>query len=659
MGKAILFLRVSTASQELASQETAARKLAHTKGYTDDDILAPIQYKESAVKLEEKDRQGLQDLYATLEERTDIEAVFVTELSRLSRQEIVLFKIRDYLIERKIQLICENPPFELLDKDYKLDSTAALIFSIFGCFARQEAIEKKERFARGKEQKAIEGKFSGGNIPFGYAIDKERDNLIVIDPENAELVKEIFRLYESGISQPKLAKHYAYNGDKKITISLINNILNNERYTGRKRIFKGSSYARSYPIIISPEQFDKCRDIANSNNTNADKTQKIYYANHLIRCTECGCYFSTLSSKCLYRCYDAYSPTRDYNNYKTPRCTNHINISINLIDSLLWKIAKEEELHYILNAASSDKETYIKKAEEVKKKLYAIKNTLDKTEKKKKRILENYEEGHITSEEKKQKLEKIQEERYSIIQEQIKIENNLERLEELIRGINSLYGFDDFESIKGNLEKIINIKEKIDLIQDDKERSEIIHRHIQYLTVVSKEIEYEFGIGKRLTKARYISIWLHKGDIQYYYAISSGGGNMMIIASDSSGNLLEKIDYEYLPRFVDKAKQERRSKEKEERIKTDKDKYPEDKYIIGLDKLAEFLCFKGKNALHSGNYWVRNGVLKPALIEKYKGTDVFDKGKCIELLKEVASKKSKQAYHARERLKLMGILTIT
>ena len=149
MGKAILFLRVSTASQELASQETAARKLAHTKGYTDDDILAPIQYKESAVKLEEKDRQGLQDLYATLEERTDIEAVFVTELSRLSRQEIVLFKIRDYLIERKIQLICENPPFELLDKDYKLDSIYLHLYSVVNNVNRIDKAVKINRFIHG------------------------------------------------------------------------------------------------------------------------------------------------------------------------------------------------------------------------------------------------------------------------------------------------------------------------------------------------------------------------------------------------------------------------------------------------------------------------------------------------------------------------------
>ena len=45
MGKAIIFLRVSTLSQKLESQELIARRLAHADGYTDDDILEPIEYK--------------------------------------------------------------------------------------------------------------------------------------------------------------------------------------------------------------------------------------------------------------------------------------------------------------------------------------------------------------------------------------------------------------------------------------------------------------------------------------------------------------------------------------------------------------------------------------------------------------------------------------
>ena len=72
MGKAILFLRVSTLTQQLESQELVARRTAHADGYTDDDILPPIKYKESAVKLKEKDREGLQDLYKTLEAINDM-----------------------------------------------------------------------------------------------------------------------------------------------------------------------------------------------------------------------------------------------------------------------------------------------------------------------------------------------------------------------------------------------------------------------------------------------------------------------------------------------------------------------------------------------------------------------------------------------------------
>lgn len=657
MGKAIIFLRVSTVSQNLESQELIARRLAHADGFEDNDILSPIKYKESAVKLEEKDREGLQDLYKILDDRKDIEAIYVTELSRLSRKEGVLIKIRDTLIAKKVQLVCGSPAFRLLDNNKRLDKMAALVFAIFSCFAEQEAVEKKERFARGKEQKALENKWSGGNIPFGYRVDKEKDNLIVVDPIAAEIVREVFNLYESGISQAKLAKHFAQRGVSNLTISFINNILNNERYTGREHVYPGSSYKRKYPIIITQAQYDRCREIAKQNNTVADKTLNVYYAHHLIRCTKCGCYFSASGSKVDYHCYDAFQVNRKYDHRSTKQCTSRLNISINVVDSLLWKIGQEAELDYIINSAEKDKEKFRADIEDLTIKLSAVNQRLEEVAAKRKRIVLSYINGNIDETDEGKLLNEVDNQKNEILQEQIDFQEKIEHLVDLSEGLNDFYSLGTVKDIVSHLEKILKLKEKIASINDDEQRSKIIHRHISKMTVENRDIDYEYKIGKKKVKARYVTIWFYNKKIQYYYIIpaSGKGTHSIILSSDTEGNIGEKVEYKYLERFIDKGKRKRHQMEREKRKLELEALYPQDKYARSYNELGNFLGFNGNSALHAAYRWVKNGILESALVGKYRGKNVFDKSKCINLLRVVANEHSRQAYEAREILRRMNV----
>ena len=42
-------------------------------------------------------------------------------------------------------------------------------------------------------------------MPYGYRVDEERGNLIVIDEDEASVIRTIFDLYEAGLSQPRIA----------------------------------------------------------------------------------------------------------------------------------------------------------------------------------------------------------------------------------------------------------------------------------------------------------------------------------------------------------------------------------------------------------------------------------------------------------------------
>ena len=113
--KVVLFVRVSTENQELESQIEALKQSAYIDGYSDDDLIV-IAKKESGVKLKEAEREGLNELKRVIE-RNEIDGVYLFELSRLSRDPVTLYSLRDHIFkEKQIQLKCLKPSFSLLEE---------------------------------------------------------------------------------------------------------------------------------------------------------------------------------------------------------------------------------------------------------------------------------------------------------------------------------------------------------------------------------------------------------------------------------------------------------------------------------------------------------------------------------------------------------------
>ena len=104
--KCILLVRVSTEVQSYEEQEKELFDLAIKHGYSHDEITA-VAYKESAIKLKEEERAGLNEM-KNLIETGEYDCVFAWEISRIARRKKILFSILDYLIERKIQLIIKD-----------------------------------------------------------------------------------------------------------------------------------------------------------------------------------------------------------------------------------------------------------------------------------------------------------------------------------------------------------------------------------------------------------------------------------------------------------------------------------------------------------------------------------------------------------------------
>ena len=338
MGKCILLVRVSTDRQSFDEQEQQLFQLAIKDGYAEDNII-PICEKESGRNLREDERKGLNKMKELIESDSSINCVYCWECSRIARRKKILFSILEYLQERKIQLIIKEPYLKLLNDDGSINDGAETTFTLYAQMSESEMRNKDARFKRAKNEMKRNHQYRGGFLPLGYK--KNEVGKIVIDEQQAELVRLVFNLYVEGVSTYKMSKELEKRGCE-LKLSSIRHLLSNENYCNGL-----------YPMIISKEIWDRKCEVARNNDKAADKSRSnIYFAAKLIKCS-CG------------RSYIAYTSTATYlcvGKYHQNGCNNTKGISINAMDSLLWWVAKQE---YSMFLASKSQETKQKLVDEL------------------------------------------------------------------------------------------------------------------------------------------------------------------------------------------------------------------------------------------------------------------------------------------------------
>ena len=114
--KAVIFARVSTEAQDYTEQVNRMTAVAIADGYSKNDLVV-ISNKESAIKLSEDEREGLQQLQSAITSDSSISAVYVFEISRLGRRMDVISSVVQWLTDSRIQLVCDTPNVRLFERD--------------------------------------------------------------------------------------------------------------------------------------------------------------------------------------------------------------------------------------------------------------------------------------------------------------------------------------------------------------------------------------------------------------------------------------------------------------------------------------------------------------------------------------------------------------
>lgn len=179
------------------------------------------------------------------------------------------------------------------------------------------------------DMKRKQGKHIGSFACYGYKKDPDDHNHLVIDEEAAEVVRDIFRWYISGMSILSIAQKLNEMGvpnpstykkmkglryknrfekisDGKWTDSAVRRILGNPMYIGN--LVQGVQKIKSYKVqvaqrqakedwiiventhepIISKEDFELVQELLKRNTRKAPAQKEVYLFSGFVRCGDCG-----------------------------------------------------------------------------------------------------------------------------------------------------------------------------------------------------------------------------------------------------------------------------------------------------------------------------------------------------------------------------------
>lgn len=414
--KCILLVRVSTEAQSYEEQEKELYDLAHFYGYKDKDISS-IATKESAIKLDEEERFGLNRMKELLE-TGEYDCVFAWEISRIARRKKILFSILEYLTTKGIQLIIKEPRIRLLKDDKTIDEGAETIFTLYAQLAESEMRNKIARFSRAKKEGFNKGKYMGGKITLGYKVSE--DGYWQIDEEGSKLVRLVFDMYISGeYSLTELGKELKSRGYFK-NLSVTN--VKAEMYGLLKNpIYRGIRTSNNiYPQIIDDDTWEKCRKKREENRTRS-KAKTPHLLTPLIRCS-CGASYSVNLMDATYSC-------RVKHNAVEKGLLHSPDINVNVIESLAWYVALQELHEDMICKRNDAKETYEEEIRIYNQKIAYSRGILESTMQRRSDLDENYfVHGRFT----KEKYEELTKKQNGIIKAE---QDNIRKYEAAIQNM--------------------------------------------------------------------------------------------------------------------------------------------------------------------------------------------------------------------------------
>ena len=344
------YARVSTDSDEqLTSYEAqvdyytkliqSREDLEFTTVYTDEGISA----------VNTKKREGFKQMVADgLAGKFDL--LVTKSVSRFARNTVDSLTTVRKLKEHGVEVWFEK------ENIFTFDSKGELLITIMSSLAQEESRSISENVTWGQRKRMADGKIA---LPYAQFLGYEKgvDGLPKVVPDQAEIVRLIYKLFMEGMTFSAIAKYLGTHsipspaGKPTWQPAVIRSILQNEKYKGHallqktyctnfltKQMVKNTGQVQqfyiedSHPAIITPEEFDAVQhEIERRKAIDRPMTCNGPFAARIV-CGDCGGWFgkkvwgSYKDDKTyrreIYRCNDKYkSKGEDGQQCRTPFVT--------------------------------------------------------------------------------------------------------------------------------------------------------------------------------------------------------------------------------------------------------------------------------------------------------------------------------------------------
>lgn len=172
--------------------------------------------------------------------KDDVDYVLVFKLSRFGRNAADTLNSLQFMEDYGVNLLCVEDGID------SAGAAGKLIISVLASVAEIERSNISEQTMAGRQQKARDGKWNGGFAPYGYklvAVEGQKSKMLVINEDEAKLIRLIYEKYLSGMGVNAVAKWLNDNGYRKTvrqngTVPLISDhfvkgVLDNPVYAGK------------------------------------------------------------------------------------------------------------------------------------------------------------------------------------------------------------------------------------------------------------------------------------------------------------------------------------------------------------------------------------------------------------------------------------------
>lgn len=451
--KTAIYVRVSSKEQaetghSIVGQERKLRAFAEAKDLTNIELYLDDGYSGASLN-----RPAMQKLIREVK-RGNISAVVIYKLDRLSRaQKDTMYLIEEIFNPNNTALISISESF---DTSTSFGRAAIGILSVFAQLERENI---RERMMMGKEENAKKGLWNGGGNRFGHTFGyRRKEKFWYIEPYEAEIVKEVYKLYMDGYGAEKIRNliNEKY-GQTFADHTRVTSILKNPMYAG-KVTHDGKVYEGAHEGIIHEDLYETVQIFREKRRVRTPRIiDSDYVLRGLIKCGKCGKNFTSRpvsasrpGRKGYYSCHGRYAAAKYP---ERPKCfnKNHRKDDLHeLVFSELDKL-KSKEIDYEKHFEDSDT-------------ISVYKNKLRKIEEQIERVADLYISGNMPEKILNERVKKLNKEKAAV---EKNIKNYVPKNDLAAKELNKLQDIDYRNLSNADLSNLLNILIDNIVIDDD------------------------------------------------------------------------------------------------------------------------------------------------------------------------------------------------